>query len=61
VEIFAMVCVNFMYVGHTAVSTGATKLPLPNQEFIIYNPLYNPKTEKSRVFLNREALTNTPV
>ena len=50
-----------MYTGYTAVSVDATKMAYNDKEFIIYNPLYDPKTEKSDVLLSKEALANLPV
>jgi hypothetical protein len=50
-----------MYVGHTAVLVGTTKLAVKDNQSIIYNPLYNPKTEKSEVYLRKDALADSPV
>ena len=55
-----MIYNNLLRIGHTVVSVGTTKLVKDNQ-FIIYNPLYNPKTDKSEVHLSKEALADTPV
>ena len=61
IPIHCKVLLGLLYTGFTAVSVGTTKTASVDTEFIIYNPLYNPKTEDSDVLLSKESLANLPV